>query len=430
MMSIKSIMERIKHQPAERKVFVSIPLDRDGRGEDEESAIRSNEHYFEIRITEMFLKDRAKFLKKYTPMVLAVTECQYGSERRVVPFIAANQTLKGVGHFVEKESVDQHWIRLVGPVPYVGDDVSLFVGLFAVATNDLASELLGVIEGVAMAGSMIGMSAYLQIAEPLYNGLQRLLGLKAMKLRVGRLEIFSDSGGDTNPFRATHLAYVNRVEDNDFISGLAVDNGRLVHPAGMGNIQFLTDHDFCLVKIVKNDRRNDYSSLPFHRHWEEAQQSVWEGNENAADGAFIRLAKELATSPDLTRKHRFQLQSLYKFNLEEEVAAYRAAAPTFRGRSQSTHRGSDDKLSATMVLRAAAHRMKQAGIPEDIYSTLLAAADHWGRFFPATERRTRDFTLTADVINQQLTELDRLGPVSPWRPKAMAEALTMTVLAS
>jgi len=81
--------------------------------------------------------------------------------------------------------------------------------------------------------------------------------------------------------------------------------------------------DYCLLKIDFVSERS-FSSLPSSKLWTEIKGMVWEGQFEKARATFLEMGRQLATSPDITRPHRFNLIRIYKMNLESEIELFRS----------------------------------------------------------------------------------------------------------
>ena len=103
----------------------------------------------------------------------------------------SNQILSAVESLVKGQRVEYCNTTVAGPLPYVGDNVCIFVGLFRLAVSDLSKTLFGCIEQIADAFSIPGFSSYLSLAKVVTGVLPDLLGMKNMEFRFGTRDEFS-----------------------------------------------------------------------------------------------------------------------------------------------------------------------------------------------------------------------------------------------
>jgi hypothetical protein len=83
-----------------------------------------------------------------------------------------------------------------------------------------------------------------------------------------------------------------------------------------------SEQDYILCKIVRLDKRNDYTTFPFHREWEKARDHIWQGSKEEAVESYRQVIAELRRSPDLIPRHVNQLTTYYRAKFQEELKAY------------------------------------------------------------------------------------------------------------
>src|SRR5271165_169358 len=211
---ISVLLDKWTRHSQERKLYFRVPEDHVLDGDFASVSIRPNANYFQIRLAEMYLRDKREYWRDFNPLTISVSDFLYGTKRQNVPFFIGNQLLQNIRPYLDGQYVELRNTRIVGPVPYLGDDVGLFIGLVRVQANDLASKFFKLLETIVKAFDLTSLSRYLEIAEPLGEGLNSLLGMKENELRFGFRDVFTAKDGDSHRFRQGYLACVNCTEQD------------------------------------------------------------------------------------------------------------------------------------------------------------------------------------------------------------------------
>ncbi|MFC1829748.1 hypothetical protein ACFL0O_09060, partial [Thermodesulfobacteriota bacterium] len=114
--------------PSERKFYRRIPVEHVLGQECSDQAFEADKGYFEIRVSEIFLRNKREYFRSFIPLAIVLSDFIYDDRRESVPYFVGNQLLQVIEKYIEKKPVEFRSERAIGPVPYMGDDVSLFVG--------------------------------------------------------------------------------------------------------------------------------------------------------------------------------------------------------------------------------------------------------------------------------------------------------------
>ena len=68
-------------------------------------SLQSDQHYFQIRINELFLKNKRNWYKEYAPMVFVVLEFTYDGKEESVPFVVGPQIMDKFGQSLPEDMV-------------------------------------------------------------------------------------------------------------------------------------------------------------------------------------------------------------------------------------------------------------------------------------------------------------------------------------
>jgi hypothetical protein len=414
-----------------RKFYGRIDPQRVIEDDFKPAEIKAESSYFQVRMAEMFLRDRNEFLRGFIPLSVVVCKFKYAGEQKEVPFFVGNQLLDSVGAYVKDEPVEFSNTRVVGPVPYMGDDVGLFVGLFRVEVNNLAEKLFGFMEKIISAFDFSKLTSYLKIADLVSDGLTELMGLKQIEMRLGRMDTFA--GGSR--FKSGYLAFIN-CDENIIEEGnepLWVHDGTLMIGSGRDVLRKYSSNDYCLVRVEELSERPDLDSLPFHREWEKTVRSIWEGNGDMAKINYLSLMRKIAVSPDLTPSHRSILMQAYLADYQNENGNYNKFANPFQGADRSVKRGGGGKKALApraaiqKTAAVAKHTRLEGAEIKSVERSLKKISSNWDRI-PHLEQRSDRSELNSDALNAQIKALGKIQKDTLPDPAALVDTFTFAAL--
>jgi len=433
-MALERFIDRLIRTPTKRRFYGQIP---DSHVVDQgfsPQVFQPEKSYFQIILSEMFLRDRRQFWQRYIPLCIVLGGFNYGGTRQTIPFLVDNRLLQDVEQYVKDTQVEYYNTKVAGPTPYAGDTVSLFVGLFRIQADNLAQNLFNFVQTIVSTFDFAVLSTYLDIARPLTRGVEDLLGMKQVQFRLGARDVFTDRPNDSNQFREGYLVYINCPENNMSVDRLWVKDGRLHVGPDKESTERFAQADYCLIRIEQLAARTDYTNLPFQKLWDDAKKKIYEGNHVLAQAIFMELAQQLALSPDLTPDHRYELIRVYKANFEKEVALYQELHG-FRGERVATvsRRGAEGILGPQESIMHSARLAHKAGFPENTVDALLELSNKWEQIkgwerIPELEEGQQNVRLTNKILNKQLTALESTSTIKDRDPKALADVIRFTAL--
>lgn len=285
----------------------------------------ADEAYFELRICEQFLINKREYWNEYNPLTLVFSELIYGGARQSFPFVVGPSLLKGLEQLEGDEQVRYRNTRVVGPTPYRGDDVAVFVGLFRVRTRDWARQALSLLESVAKAFDSSKLSNYLNITRPLMDGIEAFFEMgDQMQFRLGQRDAFADpETHSSNVFSPGYFVIIRDDEGSIRKDNFWVRDDQLYMGKNASQILPYREKDYVLYQFARLDKRNDYTTFDFHRQWEDVQKQIWSGNEVRAIEGYQHLIALIRRSPDLIPSHMNQLAMLYRAKYQEELDSYK-----------------------------------------------------------------------------------------------------------
>jgi hypothetical protein len=427
-MEIPALINNVLERQTVRKFYAPLP---ESNIADENFEIRTFEQgkgYFEIRLSEMYLRNRGELLRDFLPMAIVTADFWYAGEHRVVPFVvSADKLANALKAPVSNEYVELRNTKVAGPIPYVGGDVGLFVGLFRTEVNDFSRILFDFVGNVAQAFDITQLTSYLKAGEILRDGMRALFGMKQVELCLGTRDEFTDHArGAARQFRSGYLAYIDAPERQYDANRLWSRGARLYQGDDVEALTEIRDNNYCLVAVEHRSNRSDHANLPFHRLWTETQDMIWGGQIDDADLIGLRaLNKAVNRSPDLTRDDKSVALQAYKANFELEVQNYNmihrptTKAPVTRGHG-------DGKLGAPAMMQKAASIAKKAGLGEDTARSLTLLAKNIGAI-PGIAEGTERIDLNK-VMASQLAFLRQLQGLHLPDPDKLAETLALDAI--
>lgn len=376
--------------------------------------------YFEVRLAEMFLSYRSEYGRSFVPMVVVATEFGYGGEVRSVPFFVGTDLLRDLDAYVKGEDVSFRNTRAVGPVPYLGGDVAVFVGLYRAQVDDLARRLLEVLGQVVSVFDVSRLASYLSVAGKLADGLYSLLDFKQIEYRTGDRDVFQDHG--SRRFEAGFFVHANCPEDALAVDELWVRDGVLMTGRDAGSLQRLRDHDYCLMEVQASTVRQDYTSLPFHDKWKLARERIAQGDEALAHTLFVECCQLIANSHDLTPGNAESLIQAYQANYAKELAFYRSLAAPAAAQVPVVYRGDGGPLQPQQSIMKTVDTALGARVTEASLLPLVELSQNWDR---VPQRDSLQTELTDALLNEQLAAIRAFTPARSPDPKGLANALAI-----
>jgi hypothetical protein len=145
-MGFRRLLERVRARQAEG--IVAVPVRSE---EPVGDAFVPNEVYLEVRLRQMWLTNERELWREYQPFGTVVTEFLRTGRRVSVPSVlGANELSRRLQVTAADDAIEVGNIRVAGPVPYEGDDVSVLPALFRTRTADWMARSLTVVEDVAV----------------------------------------------------------------------------------------------------------------------------------------------------------------------------------------------------------------------------------------------------------------------------------------
>jgi hypothetical protein len=306
-----AIWNTVKEGPVVVPARVAIPVDHTDQAAVQ--AFKRNEHYFQVRVNELYLTYARKWFATYVPMVLVLSEFIYDRQEQAVPFVVGPAILEGKGIEVPGNAMIFSNTRVAGLHPYRGGRLTTSVILYAVQRDNFADKLLKVVESAASALDFsTTLSSYLKVANAVMDGVEALLGLKQTVPIVGlRKELDPDAGDTLAP---GYFALFDAPDTEVDAKQLWVKNDQLLVGNSLDSAKPYRSNDYVLYSLAQTAERGDPDLLPFQTLWDRVHADASQPTDEhwkSAKANMLSLFQTISASPDLTASQASALTDGY-----------------------------------------------------------------------------------------------------------------------
>jgi hypothetical protein len=280
----------------------------------DDTPIRAGDAYCRIWLEDMNLAKDVDWFKQRYPVVHAAVRFHYDGELVTIPYLAAPGKLKDFGSNNLDKVIQDRYV-LTPLFPFNQGLVEFQAGLFSIAASDSIGKLLEVMGRFAKLLPVPELSSVLNLAEPVYRGIEDLLDIGERRLELGYQQTFSDAdGGSSNFLREGYFAVILAEEHEINSDNLCVvnDNLRLGSPGTtkvfVRDSKPLKGYSYMLFRIEKR-KQQDWESLTSIKELvTQAQDAVLSGEyEKAKQFLLPAIRAAIYRSPDVTKVDRKQM---------------------------------------------------------------------------------------------------------------------------
>lgn len=298
---------------------------------------KAGDHYFQVRINEMYLAYQREWFSTYDPVVFAATQFHYDRDIHYIPRLIGPALLNQHTAEIElPEAMRYIDTPVAGWHPYIGDEMMLFFVLYRASQGNHLRNLLNLTENIlGVFDPSTALKNYATMAHVILDCLDMIFDARATTPVVGLYQTFTDRGlGDR--FSPGYYALIDAAENTVDPTHLWVRGNRLCVGRSADTAQPYGKHDFVLMSIVQSQERM-VNQLPFYTLWQETQDRALEFNDVAWDAAkaqFKVLWQQILRSPDLTNPQKTKLVTDYKKQigeLREQAKGLSELGPTRSG---------------------------------------------------------------------------------------------------
>ena len=214
--------------------------------------IDPDQAYFVLRMKEMYLARTRTLWRKFYPVLHGFTD-YVGEQEHAV---AGPGQLQDLGQANLDRLLNLN-VRLAGPTPYRGGDVTLLVGLYSVPGEDAARALIATVGTIAALGG-VALGQAIPIADVVKQGVESILDLDSTKLQLG----IRDSFYKNNPLRSGYHIGIAAPEADIETDKLWLREGRLIKGTDPIVGTPYAEHDYMVVEVELRETREDWPALP------------------------------------------------------------------------------------------------------------------------------------------------------------------------
>lgn len=261
--------------------------------------IASNDAYFVVRLSEMYLGRSRTLWRKFYPLVHAFTTHNGAEEHE----IAGPGQLRELGESNLDRVISLN-TRMAGPTAFKGGDVDILVGLYSVPGDDAARALISTVGAIADLPG-INQQPVAQILDLFKTSVDSLLGLSETRIRLG----VRDSFFQNNPLRAGFHVGIGASVNNVPLDTLWIKDGHLLTGPNPVVATPYSDYDYMVVEVERREHRDDWPRVPGLAEFDQQFSStLGDATSTAAEkrealkALWPRFTEALATSPHLTRR--------------------------------------------------------------------------------------------------------------------------------
>jgi hypothetical protein len=195
--------------------------------------------------------------------------------------------------------------QLVGPVPYVGGDLKMQIGLLSVASADLAAPYLQLLETLSEKAGVAYISLALPFADVITSGINLLTGGADQSI----LEI-GVSVEENSPMTGWYVV-ARAAKDSFKVQNLKIDpnDNKLLAEDGTS----LKDYPYLVIEVKKDKARNDWFKIPeLAQAYAQIQAEYRNGDAEATQDAITTFRRIALTNNDLLEDDAFALAERLK----------------------------------------------------------------------------------------------------------------------
>lgn len=294
-----AIWNSLRQSQSDIPTGVMIPADH-VEGQQAAPSFKPGEHYFQVRVNEMYLAFSRQWFAGFEPMVFVVSEFVYDKQREAIPFVVGPQMMEKYGQKLPAGMIFSD-TRVAGLHPYRGGRLTLSVVLYKVQSGNMARSMLRMIENAAnVLDFSTALASYVKVADVVLDGVEALLDLGNSVPLIGLRKEFDPYNEELKP---SYFALINRQDNHLDTSKLWVKDRKLCYGDSLQGAEPFRQADFVLYSITQTSSRSDLTTLPFYPQWERAQREALDPKEDSwlsAKANMATLAQSMLLSPDLT----------------------------------------------------------------------------------------------------------------------------------
>lgn len=325
-MSFSDTWKKITTSKSYRPARISVPLSNIDIGTKMQTSIAKNEHYFVVRINEIFLSYKRQWFSTYDPVVFITTEFLYNAEKYAVPFVVGPSMMNNKLEKIPEGMVFQDTV-VAGLHPYRGGNFVLSIVLGRMRQENYLRKIVNIIEKTAATytgGFATIVSNYTKVANVVLDSMDALFDSQDVEPLIGcRKEYLKEAMDD---FSSGYFILMNTDEEEVDEQKFFIKGNRLYYGDSFDEAKPFRDSDYVLYSIMAAPSRSDTELLPFHTQFLQLQSYVSDIPDVISDeqttiinAKRYKLQDTIRMSADLVRPQVKDLINEYDTSLKEMI---------------------------------------------------------------------------------------------------------------
>lgn len=315
-MGLKDLFKSWASSPAILPHLIRIPNMNTDDPEGLAGLFEPQQHYFTVRVNEMFLSEKRNWMREIEPMVFCLTSYIYGEQEIDNPFIVGRNLLESKMQNVPEGMVFND-TRVAGIHPFSGGRLVVSIALCQSVTRDYLADSLGFIEkisGVFSENITTLMGNYLKIANVVIEGIDKLLDSKAVKPLFGFRQEFDRDANDH--FSPGYFVMIDKSNANWDANNFFIKQNRLYYGNNVNTAKAFREDEYVLFSVTKSEERSDINLLPVYQSYKKILEElkvkeVSQDHKDKIKDMLRVLNIEMQSSPDLTAPQAQKLIEKY-----------------------------------------------------------------------------------------------------------------------
>ena len=304
-MALKDLFKSWASSPALQPHLLRIPNNNTDDPEGLTGLFEPQQHYFTVRVNEMFLSEKRKWFREIEPMVFCLTSYIYGEQEIDNPFIVGRNLLETKMQNVPEGMVFND-TRVAGIHPFSGGRLVVSIALCQAVTTDYLANSLEFIEKISGVfseniTSLIGN--YLKIANVVIGGIDKLLDSKAVQPLFGFRQEFDRDANDH--FSPGYFVMIDKSNADWNANNFFIKQNRLYYGNDAATAKAFREDEYVLFSVTKSEERSDIKLLPVYQSYKKILEElkvkeVSQDHKDKIKDMLRVLNIEMQASPDLT----------------------------------------------------------------------------------------------------------------------------------
>lgn len=322
-MGLKQFFADIAGKKTVAPQIIRIPNINTGEAEELNVLFEPSQHYFTVRVNEMYLQYQREWFKEFEPTVVCITNYIYGGEEIEKPFIVGRNLIEANMKKAADGVVFRN-TRVAGVHPYAGGRMVVSMVLCKSLIKNYLSQSLEFIQDVSGVfseniASLLGN--YMKIAKIVIGGVDKLLDSKELDPMFGfRMEFDRDASDRFSPGYFVVIKSEKQYDPSKFY----VKENSLCFGTSFDDLKPFTDEEYILFSITCSPERTDLTTLPYFKSYQLIldqlkQNEIDQDLKDKVKNMLKVLNVEMRQSPDLTERQAKELIQKYITDVGEMI---------------------------------------------------------------------------------------------------------------